>query len=93
MKKIILLLSFLLIGISGRGDDEALKDYSHVRGVCHIGWMSDEATIRKELGYARRIHLNSTRIWLPMDRYKAFCALSPPKFQIVDTQTCRPCRK
>lgn len=51
--------------------DEAEKDYSHVRGVCHIGWMSDEATIRKELGYARRIHLNSTRIWLPMDRYKA----------------------
>lgn len=71
MKKIILLLSFLLIGISGREDDETLKDYRQVRGVCHIGWMSDEATIRKELGYARRIHLNSTRIWLPMDRYKA----------------------
>lgn len=71
MKKIILLLSFLLIGVRGMKGDEALKDYSHVRGVCHIGWMSDEATIRKELGYARRIHLNSTRIWLPMDRYKA----------------------
>lgn len=71
MKKIILLLSFLLIGISGIEADETLKDYRHVRGVCHIGWMSDEATIRKELGYARRIHLNSTRIWLPMDRYKA----------------------
>ena len=25
-----------------------LKDYSHVRGVCHSGWMSDESTIRKE---------------------------------------------
>lgn len=71
MKKIILLLSFLLIGIRGSKADATLKDYSHVRGVCHIGWMSDEATIRKELGYARRIHLNSTRIWLPMDRYKA----------------------
>lgn len=71
MKKIILLLSFLLIGISGSKADEALKEYRQVRGVCHIGWMSDEATIRKELGYARRIHLNSTRIWLPMDRYKA----------------------
>lgn len=71
MKKIILLLSFLLIGLSGIKADETLKDYRQVRGVCHIGWMSDEATIRKELGYARRIHLNSTRIWLPMDRYKA----------------------
>lgn len=71
MKKIILLLSLLLIGISGSKADEALKDYRQVRGVCHIGWMSDEATIRKELGYARRIRLNSTRIWLPMDRYKA----------------------
>ena len=71
MKKIILLLSFLLLGLSGMKSASPLKDYSHVRGVCHIGWMSDEATIRKELGYARRIHLNSTRIWLPMDRYKA----------------------
>ncbi len=71
MKKMILLLSLLLLGLSGIKGDEILKDYRHVRGVCHIGWMSDEATIRKELGYARRIHLNSTRIWLPMDRYKA----------------------
>lgn len=71
MKKIILLLSLLLLGLSGIEAAEAWKDYSCVRGVCHIGWMSDEATIRKELGYARRIHLNSTRIWLPMDRYKA----------------------
>lgn len=71
MKKIILLLSFLLLGLSGIKAASPLKDYSHVRGVCHIGWMSDEATIRKELGYAQRIHLNSTRIWLPMDRYKA----------------------
>jgi len=71
MKKIILLLSLLLLGLSGIKADEAWKDYRWVRGVCHIGWMSDEATIRKELGYAQRIHLNSTRIWLPMDRYKA----------------------
>jgi len=71
MKKIILLLSFLLLGLSGIKAAAPLKDYRQVRGVCHIGWMSDEATIRKELGYARRIHLNSTRIWLPMDRYKA----------------------
>lgn len=50
---------------------EGLKDYSFVRGVCHIGWMNDEATIKKELGYAKRINLNNTRIWLPMDQYRS----------------------
>lgn len=85
MKKIILLLSLLLLGLSGIKADETLKEYRWVRGVCHIGWMSDEATIRKELGYARRIHLNSTRIWLPMDRYKA----APDEFAQKLKQCCQ----
>jgi hypothetical protein len=41
-----------------------LDDYSFIRGVCHPGgWRADEATVRKERGYARRLQLNSTRIW------------------------------
>jgi hypothetical protein len=42
-----------------------LDDYSFIRGVCHPGgWRADEATMRKELGYAQRLQLNSSRFWL-----------------------------
>ena len=42
------------------------KDYSFIRGFCHPGaWlMEDQATLEKELGYAQRLNLNSSRIWL-----------------------------
>lgn len=39
-------------------------DYSAIHGVCYNGWRSDEATVRRDLGYGRKIGLNSTRIWL-----------------------------
>ena len=42
----------------------AKTDYSSIHGVCHLGWRSDEATVRRELGYGQRIGLNSTRIWM-----------------------------
>lgn len=70
LKNLFSTITLLLLGFCQLNATPPLKDYSHVRGVCHIGWMSDEATIRKELGYARRINLNNTRIWLPLDQYK-----------------------
>lgn len=42
---------------------KALEDYSFIRGVCY-GWTGDQATIERDLGYAQRLGLNSTRIWL-----------------------------
>ncbi len=48
--------------------EKPLKDYSFVRGV-NYGMNSDQATLERDLGYARRINLNSTRIWLS---YKAY---------------------
>jgi len=45
-----------------------LDDYSFIRGVCY-GWTGDQATIERDLGYAQRLRLNSTRIWLRYQHY------------------------
>lgn len=45
------------------------KDYSDIRGVCHLGWRGSKEQVQKELGYAQRINLNSTRIWLGKGGY------------------------
>jgi hypothetical protein len=47
-----------------------LDDYSFIRGACYGGWQGDETAIRRELGYARRLQLNSTRIWLRPKAYQ-----------------------
>lgn len=56
------------IGIVAARAEKPLKDYGFVRGV-NYGMYGDQATIERDLGYARRINLNSTRIWLS---YKAY---------------------
>ena len=43
-------------------------DYGSIRGVCY-GWGGDQATIERDLGYAQRLRLNSTRIWLSYPQY------------------------
>jgi hypothetical protein len=45
-----------------------LDDYSFIRGVCYM-WTGDQATIERDLGYAQRLLINSTRIWL---RYRDY---------------------
>ncbi len=70
MKTCVAVLAGLAIAISAgtaRGE-KPLKDYSFIRGV-NYGMYGDQATIERELGYAKRIDLNSTRIWLS---YKAY---------------------
>ena len=50
-----------------------MNDYSWIRGVCY-GWnrpgggktLEDN---RRELGYAKRLQINSTRIWLSYQAY------------------------
>jgi len=46
-----------------------LKDYSFIRGV-NYGMNADQATVERDLGYAKRINLNSTRIWLNYTGYE-----------------------
>ena len=68
MKKIILLAATLLLAFNSTAAPKTQKkapvDYSKIHGVCYLGWRSDEATIRQQLGYGLKIGLNSTRIWL-----------------------------
>ena len=48
--------------------EKPLKDYSYIRGV-NYEVNGDQSTLERDLGYAKRINLNSTRIWLS---YKAY---------------------
>lgn len=59
----------LLLGASSILALEPQNDYSHIRGVCH-GPTQDQARLEKELGYAKRLNLNSTRIWLSYQAYQ-----------------------
>src|SRR5215467_15797146 len=61
---------FLLVIAAGLARAEKpLKDYSFIRGV-NYGMNADQATLERDLGYAKRINLNSTRIWLNYTGYE-----------------------
>ncbi len=48
-----------------------LTDYGFIRGVCYPGgWRGDQKTIERDLGYAKRLQLNSTRVWLSQSSYQ-----------------------
>ena len=45
--------------------EKPLSDYSFIRGVCYpSGWKNPQNIIERDLGYAKRLTLNSTRVWL-----------------------------
>lgn len=50
--------------------EKPLADYSFIRGACHGIGQGDEATMREQLGYAQKLQLNSTRIWLNRGAYE-----------------------
>ncbi len=47
---------------------KTLDDYSFIRGVCYM-WAGNQETIERDLSYAKRLMLNSTRIWLRKSVY------------------------
>ncbi len=49
--------------------EKPLKDYSFIRGV-NYGMQGDQAILERDLGYAKRLNLNSTRIWLNYQGYE-----------------------
>jgi len=67
----------LVMSVAPALAEKPLKDYSFVRGV-NYSMDGDQAVIERDLGYAKRINLNSTRIWLGYQFYekdpKAFIA-------------------
>ena len=40
------------------------SDYRFLRGVNYYPFPTDEARLRRELAFGRRVHLNSIRVWL-----------------------------
>ena len=71
MKRPVILLLGIAIALAAGGAraEEPLKDYSFIRGVNH-GMNADSAQLVRELGYAKRLNLNSTRIWLSYQAYQ-----------------------
>ena len=49
--------------------EKPLKDYSHIRGV-NYGMQGEQAILERDLGYGKRLNLNSTRIWLNYGGYE-----------------------
>jgi hypothetical protein len=58
-----------VISVLSARAEKPLKDYSFVRGV-NYETVGDRATWERDLGYAKRINLNSTRIWLGYQSYE-----------------------
>lgn len=67
-QRLCVVVGAITLSIGAVSASEPLKDYSHIRGVCH-GPTRDQAQLEKELGYAKRLNLNSTRIWLSYQAY------------------------
>ena len=42
---------------------ELLKDYGHIQGVCHA-LRKGTTILKRDLSYAKRLNINSTRVWL-----------------------------
>lgn len=69
MKRFFLISIFLVLSAAVLTASAPRKDYSDIRGVCYLGWQADRQTVETQLGYARRININSTRIWLGKGMY------------------------
>jgi Cellulase (glycosyl hydrolase family 5) len=55
----------LLLASGALRAEKPLSDYSFVRGVCYPGgWRNPQNILERDLGYAKRLNLNSTRVWL-----------------------------
>src|SRR3954453_9077523 len=68
--KVIILAGMIIVSApSPIHAERPLKGYSFVRGVNH-GMNGDQATWERDLGYAKRLNLNSTRIWLNYQGYE-----------------------
>jgi hypothetical protein len=65
----VLLGTIFVLAVGSAYAEKPLKDYSFIRGV-NYGIQGDQQTIERDLGYAKRVNLNSTRIWLSYQAYE-----------------------
>ncbi len=68
----ILLTGIMILTFAGSAmAAKPLDGYSFIRGVCYPGgWRNDSTIIQRDLGYAKRLQLNSTRVWLSPSSYQ-----------------------
>ena len=67
---LVIALIFLLTAGSVMAE-KPLSDYSFIRGACYPGgWRNSQAIIERDLGYAKKLNLNSTRVWLNYTAYE-----------------------
>jgi hypothetical protein len=59
----------LMAAVGNARAEKPLKDYSFIRGV-NYGMQRDQTVLERDLGYAKRLNLNSTRIWLNQQGYE-----------------------
>ncbi len=67
---------------------EPLKDYSFIRGVCHE-LSPNQETLERDLGFMKRLQLNSTRVWLSQRAY----ASNPEEYIKRVVNYVRTCNK
>jgi hypothetical protein len=69
---VMVLTGIIVLTVAGSAlAAKPLRDYSFIRGVCYPGgWRGNEQTIGRDLGYAKRLQLNSTRVWLSQGSYQ-----------------------
>jgi hypothetical protein len=65
----LLAVIVLAIAVAPSFAEKPLMDYSFIRGV-NYGMNGDQAVLERDLGYAKRVNLNSTRIWLSYQGYE-----------------------
>jgi hypothetical protein len=50
---------------------EPLKNYAHIRGVCHNPHpQGGHESLEREMGYCQRLQLNAVRFWMSMDSWE-----------------------
>ncbi len=68
--KLLVFIGIIFLLTSSLTAKEPLKDYSFVRGVCH-NLTPDQETLDRDLGFMKRLQLNSTRVWFSQRAYES----------------------
>jgi hypothetical protein len=67
----VFFLGVFLLAAASAMAEKPLADYSFIRGACYPGgWRNPQNILERDLGYARRLNLNSTRVWLSYTGYE-----------------------
>jgi hypothetical protein len=69
-KKLFVFIGIIFLLTGSLTAKEPLKDYSFIRGVCH-DLSPNQEILERDLGFMKRLQLNSTRVWLSQRAYES----------------------